>query len=108
MPQSALIARDAANCNNDDSDESEHSQALECDTIDHEHPRNNNDSCIKQVEAIDQELSTAGKRLQNDLNEEDSQEDEVDIVEQVCIDLKKVAHRQVKQDENTVQTDRQK
>ena len=103
MPQPALIARDAANRNNNDSDESEHTQAFKCDTIDHEHPRDNNDSCIEQVEAINKELSTAGKRLQNDLNEEDRQEDEVDIVEQVCIDLKKVAHRQVKQDENTVQ-----
>ena len=105
MAQSAFVARDGANSDDDDTDESEDTQAFEGDAVDHEDPRGDNDDGIKQVKAIHEEGTRGGERLQSYLDKEDRQEDEIDLVQQARVDRKELRHRQVEQNEDRVEAD---
>jgi hypothetical protein len=77
VPQATFIASDAAHGDDDDSDESEHTQALESDSTDHESPGNNDDSGIEKIEAVHKEGARGGEGFQDDFDQENCQKDEI-------------------------------
>ena len=105
MPESALVTCDTSNSNDNDSDQPEHSQPLESDSLYHQGPRHNDNGSIKEIEAIHQEGTTRGECLQDDLSQEDCEEDEVDRLKERGVVEEELGHGKVEKNEDRVQAD---
>lgn len=103
MSKATFVTSDASDRDHHDSDQSEHTKSLKCDSVDHEGPRHYDDCGIKQVEAIHQEGATRGESFQRNLDEKDCQEDEVNSFQHFWIDREELRHGEVEQNENGVE-----
>ena len=82
MSQTTFLSSDVPVSNDHDSDQSEYTQALECNTLHHESPRDQHNCCIEQMEPIDNQEGSGGcKSLQKDFNGKDCQKNEVDCIQ---------------------------
>ena len=68
MAKPRLFPCDTANRDNDDSDQSEDTEALLRDSIEHETEGHDNNCCIENVEAIHEEGSARGETFQDDFD----------------------------------------
>ena len=68
MPKATFVALNTSDCNDDDSDQSEDTEALLRDSIEHETEGHDNNCCIENVEAIHEEGSARGETFQDDFD----------------------------------------
>jgi hypothetical protein len=79
MSQLVLISRNRANYNNHDSDKTQYSESLDGNSTHIEEPGGYNDGRVEAIEEVSkQEHERTCEGFQDDLDEEDSQEVQVD------------------------------